>query len=261
MSFNEEDVLDGSSPQQEEQTQSADSDSTPVEASEPAQTQVKQEEQPFHMHPRFQEVISEKNALREQNRIFEQKLADMERRFQASQKQEAPKTNPVRERLTGIDKDFAEYVGSVEKIPQLEQQLQEFQQWKQEQAQREVQAQAASAEEKFYSENKVPAEHREIYNAQLRMIAQSNPNLSVSDLPKVLKDVHEKMTKLFKSTERAATKQLVVGKQADAAKPSTQPKGAPAKPGQKEANPKNPQDMRAQLLADTMAEIRAGKDI
>lgn len=259
--YQEEDDISGSSPEQEEQNQPADSDSTQVEASEPAPEPVKQEDQPFHMHPRFQEVISEKNALKEQNRIFEQKLQDMERRFQASQKQEAPKTNPVRERLTGIDKDFAEYVGSVEKIPEIQQQLQEFQQWKQEQAAREIQVQAANAEDKFYSENKVPAEHREIYNAQLRMIAQSNPNLQVSDLPKVLKDVHEKMTKLFKSTERAATKQLVVGKQADAAKPSTQPKGAPAKAGQKES-PQNSQSLRAQLLADTLNEMKInGKDL
>lgn len=259
--YQEDDVIDGSSPDLDTQEQqSADSDSV-QETAEPVAQPVKQEEQPFHMHPRFQEVISEKNALKEQNRLFEQKLQDMERRFQATQKQEAPKTNPVRDRLTGIDKDFADYVGGVEKIPQLEQQLQEFQQWKQEQAIREIQGQANSAKEKFYSENKVPAEHREIYDAQLSVIAQANPRLQVSDLPKVMKDVHDKMTKLFQSTERAATKQLVAGKQADAAKPSTQPKGAPVKAGQKAADPKNPQELRAQLLADTLADMRAGKDL
>jgi hypothetical protein len=255
----EEDVIDGSSPQEETNEQQPAESTQPEETQEAAPQQAKEDNTPFHMHPRFQEVISQKNQLAEQNKTFERQLQDLQRQLQALNKPEAPKANPIRERLTGIDKEFAEYVGSVEKIPELEKQLQDFQEWRQQQAAQANQQAAVSTKEKFYSENKVPAEHREIYDAQIVAIANSNPKLQVSDLPQVMKGIHEKMTKLFQSTQRDATKQLVDAKKVSAAKPSTQPKGLPASSVKKSA-PASKADLRAEMIASVLGEVKAAKE-
>jgi hypothetical protein len=46
---------------------------------------------------------------------------------------------------------------------------------------------------KFYSDNKVPADRQEIYQAMLIKTATENKNLKDSDLPDVMKSIHEKL--------------------------------------------------------------------
>lgn len=253
----EQDVNTESSPEAIETNDQQPAVSEAPEAQDQsAQAQPKEDNVPFHLHPRFQEVISEKNALKEQLKEFQRQLEAM--------KQQAPKQEPQRdelmERLKQIDPVFAERFARLNKVDELESKLAQFEQWQQQQAQASVQQTVQATKDKFYAENNIPAERRELYEAQLIMAAQADPSLRTSDLPKVMKNIHDKMSKLFSSVERSTAKQLVEGKKAEAARPAPMPKGQAVK-GRQENAPLSPQEAKAQLIKDTLAEIRSAKDI
>lgn len=255
MSF-EDDVIDGSSPQEETNEQSADS--APVqESNESAPPQAKEDNVPFHLHPRFQEVIADKRALKEQNETFQRELAALREQVMRSQPKPQESKDELMERLKGIDPAFAERFGKISEVDALKAELAEIKSWREQTNAQTANQSVESAKEKFYSENKVPVDHREFYEAAIVMAAR-DPKVKISDLPQIMKQVNEKMSKFVTSTQRDATKQLVDGKKAAAAKPSPQPKGAPASAGKSNA-PASKAEIRAQMVAETLNQIRAAK--
>lgn len=235
-----------SSPEQEQQTES----NKPEEKQESSL--------PFHEHPRFKELISEKNEYREQSKAFERQLSELSKKLENFQQTSTPKQeDALMARLKGIDPEFAARFEELDNLKSIRSEIEQFKQWQQESAVEKTRMEIASTKDKFYTENKVPAERRDLYESQVLMLAQSNPNLGIKDLPKLMKDVHDKMSKLFGSMERDVTQKYVQTKKADASKPSTQPKGQASKPKAES----NPQASREKMIADIMADIRGQKDI
>lgn len=255
--LDENDVSPDSSSEAEQQP--ADSSPSEEASGQAAPQQAKEDNVPFHQHPRFQELIAERRAIKEQNETFQRELQELRQQMKQSQPQQQSK-DELMERLKGIDPVFAERFGKLSELDAVKQELAEMKAWRDQTSAQTVQQTVQSSKEKFYSDHKVPAEHREFYEAQVLLEAQKNPQLRASDLPQVLKGVHERVSKLLTSTQREATKQLVENKQAAAAKPATQPKGVPAKAASGDKGPKNKAELRAEMAKDILAEIRAAKN-
>lgn len=255
-----EDVISDSST--EEQTeQQPDSSSSPAEETSSAAAPAPKSEDnvPFHMHPRFQEVISEKNAIKEQNAAFQRELQELKNQVKAATPAER---DELMERLEGIDPKFAALLkGMRDELKTTKQALEEFSSWKQQSSAQTQAQQIKGMKDSFYSENKVPAERRDLYEAMVSNAAASNPNLTVNDLPSVMKQVHEQLGKMFQSNERATTKQFVEGKKAEANKPSTLKPGAPAKNVKQDSAPLSRAELLAEMKKAASDSLRADKDI
>jgi hypothetical protein len=261
----EQDVTPDSSPETQQQTEQSSDSSQPEQLSqEAAPSPAKSEDNvPFHMHPRFQELIAERKQFREQNETLARRLEEVQQQIQKFQ-QPAQQKDELMERLMGIDPQFAERFGKINEVDQLKQELSEFREWREQSAREQVAHQVDSLKDKFYTENNVPADRRRLYEAQLAYAAQNDPSfakLSVSDLPKVMKGFHDEISKMFQSVERSTTKQFVEGKKTEAAKPATQSRGVPAKPAKQDAKPMSREEMRAAIIREALDEARSNKDI
>lgn len=248
-----------SSSETNEQTEQS-TDSSQESASQEAAPVTKQEEVPFHEHPRFKDLISEKNQYRSEVQAYAKKLQELEAKIAASQPQAQPQKDELMERLKGIDPVFAERFGKLNEVDQLKQELNEFRQWREQSAAQQTQQQIQSTKDLFYTENKIPAERRDLYEALVSQVATSDPSLKITDLPRVLKSVHDKIGTMFQTVERSTTKNFVDSKKADASKPATLKKGAPAQSVNKESGMSR-NDIREAIKAEALAEARANKNI
>lgn len=256
------DVNSDSSLENNQEQLTSDSNSQEAVSSEPVVEAKSEEpkEPPFHLHPRFQELISERNQERERSRELERRMQELSEQFKASQKAEQPKTPAIKERLKGIDPEFADYVSRVEKVDALEQELQEHRAFRQQFEANAARQKTEQYLDKFYSDNKVTDDRKEIYQAMLVKTANENKNLRDSDLPDVMKQIHEKLSKSFQTLERQTTQKYVESKSEAAAKPTSQPKGQAVKSGKMEFS-KDPAEAKRQLVAQILKETRANKEI
>ena len=254
------DVLSDSSSElsnEPEQQPAESSEQAPVEQ-EASPKESPEDKVPFHLHPRFQEVIFQKNQLAEQNKDIQRQLAQLQNQFSQNRPQEQAKKDELIERLKGIDPEFGK---RFEEMNGLKSEIAEFKQWQQQMAAEKSQMEISSTKEKLFSENNIPAERRSIYEAMIRDVAQKDPSLQISDLPKVFKTVHDSIGKLFSDIQRQTTKDYVQTKSASASKPSTQPKGQSVKNNGTMEFSKNPQEAKSQLIAEVLKQSRASKDI
>lgn len=248
-----------------EQTQQPEAEA-PAESTEPVEKaeSAKEDNVPFHMHPRFKEIVEQKNKFAEESKQFQSKLAELERRFQDSQRaQEAAKPKPVdplMERLKGIDPEFANAFGKINKLDEVQQQLESFKHWQQAQEAQKTQLEARSSLEKLYTDNKVAPELRELYENSLIAASNKDPSLTPKDLPRVFKTIHEGMSKLFDKAQREKLASYVETKSKDASTPQPQSKGKMVKPGKPEYS-KDPYEARSQLVQQILKEAKASKDI
>lgn len=238
------------------ETNETQTDSGVETAVEAAPQPPKPEELPFHEHPRFKELISEKNQYKNEIQALAKRLQDMESR--------APKAEPAKdelmERLKGIDPAFAERFGKLNEVDQLKQELNEFRQWREQSAAQQTQQVIQSTKDKFFTENSIPEDRRDLYDALVTRAAQADPSIQVSDLPKVLKQVHDSLGKMFQTVERNTAKNFVDTKKADATKPAPLKRGAPAQSLKQEANLSR-NELREAIKAEALAEARANKNI
>lgn len=245
--------------QQTEQQQSEPSQESAAPEQEAAAPKESEEDKvPFHLHPRFQEVIFQKNQLAEQTKALQQQLQEMQRQFQSNAPKAQTEEDKLIARLKGIDPEFG---GRFAELDSLRNEMKAFKEWQQQAEAQKAQLEISNTKEKLFTESKVPTERRAIYEAMIREEASRNPNLQISDLPSVFKTVHENISKLFGNVERQVTKTYVEAKTAQAAKPGTQPKGQPAKANTEMQFSKNSQEAKAQLIQEVLKQARAGKDI
>jgi hypothetical protein len=256
MSFENEDVNLSESSAEETNEQQTDSNDAPAEEAAPA---AKSEDNvPFHMHPRFQEVISEKNALKEQTAAFQRELAELRTQIKSSTPAEK---DELMERLESIDPKFAGLLRNMrDELKSTKQQLEDFSSWRQQSSQETVQERVGNLKSQFYTENKIPEDRKAIYEAMVQAEAGRNPKLKVSDLPGVLKQVHESLGKMFQTVERDTTKKFVADKKSEASKPAPLAKGAPAKATKPEQNLSHSQ-LKAQMLREAMDDVKSSKEI
>lgn len=244
---------------------SNEASSAPQPSSEPENTvktgtSQESDKTPFHEHPRFKELIQQKNEFSERLKQYESRFEQMSKELTGLKqpKAEEPKFDKTKllERLKGIDPEFAAYQASLLK------ELDDLRGWKDTTVQERTSAEVQSTLSKLHQDHKVDSpELQEWYKTRLKALSDSNPNLGVKDLPGMYKSVHESITKYFDSRDRQTVANYANQKKADSKVPSNS-KGQSAKPHTPKPvqYSKDPEEARAQRVAGIMKEIRAGRE-
>src|SRR5690606_30305001 len=114
---------------------------------------------------------------------------------------------------------------------------------------------------KLHEEYKVPQELRDFYYSQLVVEAQRNPNMPISKLPEVYKQVHERMSKFLDGQRRDERGRYVATKKADARIPGTR-KGVETQGSKKAVEIPSGVDereyLRSQIVKTALARARGG---
>lgn len=249
------DVSEGSSPSPESQSSLNQSSSDNSKLSSESQSKP---ETPFHEHPRFKELIEQKNQFADRLKDYDTRFKEMQEKLSVYEKQSAPKSKEQQliERLKGIDPEFGTWA---EQQEALRNQLNEFNQWKQQMERTNAQKEAASTLESLHAEYKVPKESREMYMALIQQAASSNPNLTPKDLPTVYKQVHGYVSNFLDSYKRSTLAEYTAGKKSDSKVPAAS-RGTAPKPQGKVEYSKDPEAARAQIVARTLERVRAQKE-
>ncbi len=231
----------------------------------PQSAAPEQKEPPFHEHPRFKEVIEQKNQALQAVKDMQRQMQEFQAKL-AAQPQAPSKASSEQEEflktLEGVNPAWAkflkdQYEASLqnkqlsEKIAQLEQQHQA--------SQREALRVAAVSEVvKMHDSNKISPELRDLYNAQLDARATAGQLNTLEDVRKAYGEIHNTYNKVFENLRKAERESYVAGKKSDSSVPSSQPKGA-AKPGT--AKPafqysSDPEERKAQMVQRVLKATR-----
>lgn len=196
---------------------------------------VKQEpkpaETPFHEHPRFKELVEQKNQYASQLSDMQRQFAEMQRQMQeASRPKPEKKADPMVERLKGIDPEFADYIASLkEQASSSDSIREELRQLKEQQ----FVDSAVTKVRNLHGENKVSDKLKPIYEAEMDRRYSKGELRTLGDIEKAYKEVHAFYTDLLAEKERDVRASYTSAKKTDAKAPATQPKGQVAKPAQK----------------------------
>lgn len=223
-----------------------------LQALSPEQKQPDSKPLPFHEHPRWQEMIAERNAEREARQSLESKYQELERRLQGQTQQSKP-TNPLTERLKKADEEFGK---SYEELLNLPKEIQEFKEWKRQMEVQNLRNQAMESINKLHDENKVDPNWRDVYNSQIELAVAKNPSLKISDLPQIYKGIHESFTKRLEGLKRSTTESYVKDKKTAASVPASPGKGKPVDPAKKSEFTGDPEADRALLVSRVMNKVR-----
>lgn len=247
-----------SEPQETVETAPEPSQEAPEQTASP-----EPQETPFHEHPRFKELVDQKNQFANRVQQYEQQMAQMHREMQefkqARQQQSNPQKDELVERLKGIDPEFG---SRFEELNSLRDQVSQFQQWQQQLQAQQVRENAYNQLNGLHEQFKVPESQRTYINSQIEQIAATNPNLSVNDLPRVYQQVHENFNKFVEDLRRSERESYVTSKKEDVKAPTSQPKGEPVKAGTKKPGfSKDPAKAREELIQRTLKIARAENDV
>jgi len=213
---------------------------------------------PFHEHPRFQELVNEKNQ-------YQLKLSELEKSYQKSMyesemkmrefeqrlpQKEAPRDG-VYEKLKEIDPEFADYVkGMKDEISRLKSYEDKFSQYDQRfMSQDDVRLRENANNEmnNLYTKYAVPDTQKDLVKTVLKALAYEDPKADIPDMPRLFKQAYD----MVSGITRADRKSYVVDKRNDVV-PASQTGGAAVKQGNK--------PMSRQDIVNSLAkEIRANK--
>jgi hypothetical protein len=225
------------------------------EAQQASGEQKQQDNTPFHEHPRFKELIEEKNAYRRE-------LDEMKRQLQTMQTPRSEKTQEEKdaliERLKSIDPEFGERFAQLNMTAK---ELQELKAWKQSMETQTVREKAINSINSLHSEHKVPKEMQDFYNAAIEAEARNNPRMGLQDLPQVYKAVHERFSKYLDTVKRSERESYVKDKTQDAKAPTTQSKGKSVTPNVRKQFSGDEAEQRKETVDEVLKLMRAGKDI
>ncbi len=230
-------------------------DAAPQETAPPA-TEV-----PFHEHPRFKELVEQKNkygqeatTLREQNQQLASRMAQIEKQYQTQSQPKAPDYNPLFDQIKTVNPEFASFIKEnytkaqqVDILQQDLQQLKEFHTSYQQQ-------QALSTFDRLCTDNKVDPDFKEIYQAAVANAANAR-NADINALPALFKEVHGKLSKTLEARDRKQRESYVAAKTQDKT-PVSKPGGPSPAPRQSTA-PISRDDVVKQFAAG----LRAGKAV
>jgi len=213
---------------------------------------------PFHEHPRFKELVEQKNQYATQAKQLEQAYRQMQAKLDALEKRgpgSQSEKDALVERLKQIDPEFGDRFA---KLNSSLSELEGLKQWKAQMEAQTIRTQATSKLEQLYSENKVPQELRGMYQAAIKDMASADPNIGINDLPQLFQQVHSNMSKYLDSLKRTEREGYVVDKKKDASAP-TSPKGKPV-PAAKEEIPTDPAELRQWMVKRTLKYAREGSN-
>lgn len=226
-------------------SESASSSQTQTGNAESTTASPAPKEAPFHEHPRFKELVEQKNQYQKQLQEHAQmvqnmqrQMAEMQKSASARQEQAKPTYDQVLKRLEGIDPEFAQLQAQLAKdalsVPELRQQLEGFKEWQQRVELETVATKAESRLNQLYTENKVPDALKSMYRAKVENLAYSKNGASLDDLDNFFRQAHDELSKFFSDYDRNKTASYIADKKKDKT-PVTQTGGTAAstKPAQK----------------------------
>lgn len=238
----------------ESHTEAQSPEAQSTEGKQAAETQ--QKEVPFHEHPRWKQVMDERNAERERAKTLERQVADMQKQFQQSRVPESQ--DKVYERLNGIDPEFANYVKEIKEQASIAKQLQdELASMRTEQFTQTARSEFAALNAK----NAISPELSKIYEQQLEAAYARGEFKDINGLKEVYKNVHDTFTKILGERDRVAIEKYTTSKKSDASKPSPQPRGKSTAGSNKMEFSKDPAESRQQLISSIVKQTRAGSDL
>ena len=238
---------------EESSSGSQDSSQTEQQAAAP-----KEETLPFHEHPRWKEVMEERNTERQRAQALEQRLADMDRRYQElSRPKPQAKEDAMVARLMGIDPGFCKDYQSIKEqaafTAQLQEQLASFKE------ERVVESLKGKFED-LASQNKLDPADKELYFAHLDQAYRQGKLRSPSDVEAQFKAIHEPRAKQLEAYKRAAIEEYTKAKKADATKPTGQPKGKAPAAGKVDFSKMTQQEAKQFLNKQIVTQLRAGRE-
>lgn len=255
----QEQIQSDASPESSSETQDqSDSNAQPEQS---ASEQVnKQTDTPFHEHPRFKELVEQKNQFASQAKQLQDQIAQLQSRMEASSKQSVAQKeqDALLSRLKGIDPEFGE---RFEKLDATRKELEEMRAWREEMENERVRTQAISTISSLHEQNKVSADHQELYKSLIAGHFSSNPQLGLKDLPNVYKNVHESISKMLEGVKRSERESYVKGKAVDAKTPTSQPKGKPVKGSGDPEYSKDPEVARKQMISRILKQSKADNSL
>lgn len=214
------------------------------------------EQTPFHEHPRWKEVMQQNNQYKTQLSQYEKHLQEMQARLQqleTGSKQAVKPENELFDRLKKIDPAFG---SKFEEVAMTAQEIRELKEWKAQAEAERIRGQYESGLDKLCNEHNVTPSWKKLYDSELRNIAMSNPNLSLQDLPKVFKEVHDR----FEALRREERGKYVADKSKDAKTPQTQSKGKVPASNKKEALPADRDEALQSIVSQALKMHRSNND-
>lgn len=259
------DIETGMSESPESSASSEPASQAPAQPAAPQQeaaaNQVK--ETPFHEHPRFKELIEQRNQEREERSRLSQAYQQLQSQIQELTKQQNARANP-QESYDDLFKELEQVNPKFAKLIQgLQSQVAESQTYKQQietqgrtledfQQQRNAEY-ARSQFDNLCKQHKVDDGDKELYEMAVANIANTK-NARVQDLPQIFQEAHDRVSKYLEGRDRKVTKSYVTNKKADAA-PTSQTGGTPT--GIKGPGINSLDDVKAALAA----KLRGSKNI
>lgn len=215
---------------------------------------------PFHSHPRFQELISQKNEMASRLNAYERQINEQRMQLQELTQRlpkQQPAENPMYKRLEEIDKDFAQYIRGIEdrasKYETVESKLQQVEKYFAEQEQQKLVSEYQNKMSSLHNQYKATDQVKDLIEMKVETEILRNPNITLSQVDQLYKSAYEAYSNRFKEFERSITQKYVVDKKKDQV-PASQTGGAPAK------NLSSQKPMTKQDAIDQMVkELRAAK--
>jgi hypothetical protein len=243
---------------QSDVTQDSSSESQVESQTASQESEPKAKEMPFHEHPRWKEVMEERNAERQRAQALEQRIAEMQRQFMESQKAKTVESDPMYDRLKGIDPEFADYLKDVRSQASLAKQLQEeLNSMKQEQFVNS----ALGKFDELTKANNVSPELANLYKSNIDLMYREGKIKTLGDLEKAYTELHGNTSKFLQAQERSIIEKYTASKKQDAKAPAAQSKGRAPSQSKSVEFSKNPQEAKAQLVKHIANSLKAGRDI
>lgn len=252
--------------------ETGESQDTPTEPTEsdaaPKETQTNNEPTtPFHEHPRFKELVEQKNQALQAQRALEQKLQEIERRVSQHQQPQTPQAqarDELIEDLKKIDPRLAErlerFTQGQTKVDELLKKLEGLEKKDQQRDQQAVVQTAVSKINQLHETNKVSPELKQMINDKLDLLYMQG-KLNLQNLDATYKQSYEAFKKYEDTLTRTVRESYVKDKKQDAQVPTSQPKGTPAKPAPKKPNwSKDPEVAKAQVVSRYLKQIASEKE-
>lgn len=241
---------------------SASSESHPaVETQDAGGTQdasTTKQDVPFHEHPRFKELIEQKNQstqraekLEKSYQQLQSQIAQLEKQYKQPQAPK-PSYDPLFKQIEEANPEFAGFSKELYQKVQAVESLQERIAQQEQFIQNYQQQQAISQFDKMCDESKVPARFKEFYKEAVANAANAS-GAPLSALPEIFKSVHDRFSKSIDEYSREITQNYVTQKTQDK-KPATQTGGRPAAPKATQATTSK-DDVKKQLAAAIRARV------
>ncbi len=246
----------------EQETQSDVTQETSSESQNDGQPEGQQaapasKEVPFHEHPRWKEVMEERNAERQRAQALEQQIAAMQRQLQESMKPKSTQpdfkeiSSKMQERLKGIDPEFQSYMSLLEQQAlSAQEKLAAFEE-------KQLVQSLTSKFEDLASKSSLDPTDKDLYFSKLDAAYRAGQIRSPADVEAVFKAIHEPQQKRIEALKRAAIEEYTKAKKAEAAKPKAQAQAkAPTQVNKPQFGSK--EEARAEMIKRMASAMRGG---